>query len=217
MQSSNRVRGASPLAAGGALLLICAFVALLISVVHVVTRDRIATAAEGEKRAAIDALLPGYDELKRWEGEAVGDSVLEIYGVFIYINDFNLAILTDSDIEDEWLPAGWCVVTSVHGFGADARVVVGFNFKGSVVGVKILSRFGAAPDEDFLGQFRGKPIHDAPFEIDVNIDSAPGNPAGLRSVVEAVNAAVGGLAETGAFLYSDWIEPYSVLPEWTEY
>lgn len=162
----------SVLLIGLRLLLICAVVAGIISFVYAVTKPK----AEANLKAAKDAAIS--------EIFGASDASDGKDGFYTVRYGENLAA------------TGYCVESVAGGFGGDLTLMVGFDAKGKILGVSIVSHsetpgLGArVNDANYLSQYAGK---SGALTIDkdggTDIDAISGATISSRAVLSAVNKA----------------------------
>ncbi len=164
----------------GVLCIICAAVALVLSLVNILTADRIAANEENEKRKAIVALF-GSDSIVYEPIESVSANVNEI--------------LTVKDGEEH---LGYSVSASPAGFGGGVNIMVGIGVDGVVMGVRIVSHsetpgLGSRVQNDsFLNQFNGK---EGSLASGQDYDIISGSTISSQAVAKGVSDALSALAE----------------------
>ena len=173
---------------GGALLLICAAVALVLSFVNTVTRDKIAQNETKQKRDAMVALFGSdkieYTELDRIESD--GETVDAVYRV-----------------TENGTTVGYCVSVLSPGFGGDIHMMVAMTADKTVIGVKIVS-MSETPglgtridDEVYLSQYAGMSSSLSSSDVDVISGATKSSKAVLNGVIDALSA-LGGHLGAGA-------------------
>lgn len=163
---------------GGILMAICASVALVLSFVNMVTRDKIAQNNEAEKRNAIVALFE--EGIEYTELEGAPETVNGVYKV---------------TLGEETL--GYCISVSPSGFGGNIDMMVALDGTSTVLGVKIVSLSetpglgSRVAEEAFLSAFEGKGSGITLGDI----DAISGSTISSRAVLSGVNAATAALTE----------------------
>ena len=167
---------------GGALLLVCAVVALVLSFVNNVTRDRIAQNEAKQKKDAIIALFGSekveYTELDRIESD--GENVDALYRV-----------------TRDGVTLGYCVSVRSPGFGGDVSMMVAMTEDKTVLGVKIVSMsetpgIGTKVDDaEYLSQYAGADLSLTAADVDVVSGATKSSKAVLNGVIDALEALNG--------------------------
>ncbi|MBQ2377151.1 MAG: FMN-binding protein [Clostridia bacterium] len=167
---------------GGALLLVCAVVALVLSFVNNVTRDRIAQNEAKQKKDAIIALFGSekieYTELDRIESD--GENVDALYRV-----------------TQDGVTLGYCVSVRSLGFGGDVSMMVAMTEEKTVLGVKIVSMsetpgIGTKVDDaEYLSQYAGADLSLTAADVDVVSGATKSSKAVLNGVIDALEALNG--------------------------
>ena len=167
---------------GGALLLVCAVVALVLSFVNNVTRDRIAQNEAEQKKDAIVALFGSekveYTELDRIESD--GENVDALYRV-----------------TQDGGTLGYCVSVRSPGFGGDVSMMVAMTEDKTVLGVKIVSMsetpgIGTKVDDaEYLSQYAGADLSLTAADVDVVSGATKSSKAVLNGVIDALEALNG--------------------------
>ena len=154
------------------LLLICAVVAGIISLVYTVTKPKAEANLKATKAAAISEIFGASEPSDGQDG-----FYTVRYGE-------NLSA------------TGYCIESTAGGFGGDLTLMVGFDADGKILGVSIVSLsetpgLGARVDDaDYLSQYKGKS-----GSLGLNkdggsdIDAISGATYSSRAVISAVNAA----------------------------
>ncbi len=151
------------------LLLICAIVAGVVSLVYAVTEEPYEKNLEKTKNEAVGKIF-GMDGLVREELEE------------------GVALVLDADGN----PVGYSVEAKAGGFGGDVEVMVGYNLLGEVIGVNVIAHsetpgLGAKAAEDtFLKQYAGQT---GKVTLGEGVDAISGATISSNAVTEAVNAA----------------------------
>lgn len=151
------------------LLLICAIVAGVVSLVYAVTAEPYEKNLENTKNEAVSKIF-GMENLVR---EDLGEGV---------------ALVRDANGN----PVGFCVESKAGGFGGDVEVMVGYNVLGEIVGVKVIAHsetpgLGAKATEDgFLKQYAGQT---GKVMLGEGVDAISGATISSNAVTDAVNAA----------------------------
>lgn len=153
---------------------ICVVVALLLSVVNMLTKDVIATNESEEKKATVFSIFTEADDLRFVRtDEKTGADVYEV--------------LTDGSV------CGYCVNVLSGGFGGDINMMVGITPDHSVKAVKIISLsetpgVGSKTNSDsFLSQFEGK---SGTLAVGEGVDAISGATVSSRAVTNGVNMAL---------------------------
>jgi electron transport complex protein RnfG len=166
------------------LTVICASVALILSLVNVLTRDKIAENLKMAEETAIGKVwqeVAGDGELAYSSLDGAPESVSAVYKV---------------TVSGELV--GFCVSVSPSGFGGNIDMIVGVDPEGRVVGVEITalsetpglgSKVGEA---SFLERYRGK---SGTIVLGVDVDAISGATISSRSVTDGVNRALFALGE----------------------
>ncbi len=173
---------------GGTLLLICALVALVLSFVNTVTREKIAQNETEQKRTAMVELFGSdkieYTELDRLESD--GERVEAVYRV-----------------AEDGSTVGYSVLVLSPGFGGDIQMMVAMTADKTVIGVKIVSMsetpgLGTRVDDaDYLSQYAGKTAGVSASEVDMISGATKSSKAVLSGVVDALAALDGHLGSGG--------------------
>lgn len=151
------------------LLLICAIVAGVVSLVYSVTKDPYEKNLENTKNEAVSEIF-GMQGLTR---EELGDGVSAV-------RDADGALV------------GFSVETKSGGFGGDVEVMVGYNALCEIVGVRVIAHsetpgLGARVAEDsFLSQYQGQ---SGEVVLGEGVDAISGATISSKAVTEAVNTA----------------------------
>ena len=188
----NEMKKESPalyfLRIGGTLLLICALVALVLSFVNTVTREKIAQNEAEQKRTAMVELFGSdkieYTELDRLESD--GERVEAVYRV-----------------AEDGSTVGYSVLVLSPGFGGDVQMMVAVTADKTVIGVKIVSMsetpgLGTRVDDaDYLSQYAGVTAGLSASEVDMISGATKSSKAVLSGVVEALAALDGHLGSGG--------------------
>lgn len=188
----NEMKKESPalyfLRIGGTLLLICALVALVLSFVNTVTREKIAQNEAEQKRTAMVELFGSdkieYTELDRLESD--GERVESVYRV-----------------AEDGSTVGYSVLVLSPGFGGDIQMMVAMTADKTVIGVKIVSMsetpgLGTRVDDaDYLSQYAGVTAGLSASEVDMISGATKSSKAVLSGVVEALAALDGHLGSGG--------------------
>lgn len=163
---------------GGILMLICAVIALILSFVNFITRDKILENAEADRRNAIIALFESENVEYSLVTEA--ENVSALYAV-----------------KEEGIPLGYCANVSSAGFGGNIDMMVAMSDDGEILGIKILSLSetpglgNRVSGESFLSQFIGK---GQSLGTGSDIDVISGATVSSKAVVSGVNTATSALA-----------------------
>ena len=153
------------------LTVICIVVALMLTVVNMLTADRIAGHTAKERENAVRAIFT--------QAETISE-IPSSGGAQIYLVTRGTELL------------GSCISLSENGFGGAISMMVGLDTSGSVCGVRIVSMsetpgFGTrAKNDSFLAGFRGSD----PFVIGENFDALSGASVTSKAVVAGVNRAM---------------------------
>lgn len=159
----------------GSLLIICMTVALLLSAVHIATRDVISENERLEKEAAITAIYPAFSTIEETAG-SYPDGIQTVYTV--------------RHAEDL---LGYAVNLEIKGFGGTIQMMVGIDAAGAVCGVKILSHSetpglgSRATTDDYLTQYIG--LDEQPI-LGTHIDAVSGATISSRAVKNGVALAL---------------------------
>ena len=157
----------------GVLTLICSFVALMLSVVNIMTRDRIEEIEAEQKKAAVAEIFGEIDDAILYEGYQGEEEV------FLAVKDEKIL--------------GYCISVVSQGYGGEISMMVGIDSGGSVTGVKIISMSETAgvgsktKNDSFLSQYTGER---GPFTVGDNVDGISGATISSRAVTAGVNSAV---------------------------
>ena len=164
------------------LTVICAVIALLLSVVNDLTKDVIAENTIKARNAAILRVYPEGDLVEMYggdgvvkadyDGEQISGKVYRIYkdGAFI----------------------GYCINVEPNGYENPINMMVGINTENTVVGLTIVEMKETAGvgsktnSEGFLGQFLNKT---GPFAVGESIDGIAGATISSKAVTKGVNMA----------------------------
>ena len=156
-------------AIGLKLLLICAIVAGVVSLVYAVTKEPYEKNLENTKNEAVGKIF-GMEGLSRQE---IGDGV---------------ACVLDADGN----AVGYCVEAKAGGFGGDVEVMVGYSLSGEVIGVDVIAHAetpgvgSKAVEDSFLGQYKGQA---GKVTLGEGVDAISGATISSNAVTDAVNAA----------------------------
>ncbi len=162
----------------GTLTLICALIALMMSVVNGITKDKIAANVLAKKMDAISRIFDGADNPQLYENltdEQKARGVSEIY------------LVNKNGAE-----VGYCANVQSNGFGGAIDMMIGVDSEGNVVGVEIVSMnetpgLGSKTNsESFLGQFKGQ----SASSIEGNVDAISGATISSKAVTAGVSAAL---------------------------
>ncbi len=163
---------------------ICAVCALLLGGVNALTKDRIAENQLGEKKTAMEAILPA-DQYEQVEYSGADQTILSVYKA----GDAGHVIEVD------------CAGSS---FSGTLSIMVGVNADGTVAGVEVLnsgetSGLGAKAKEDpqWRAQFTGKSGTVGVDKDGGEITAISGATITSRGVCNGVNAALAAAAELG--------------------
>ena len=157
----------------GVLTLICSFVALMLSLVNMMTHDRIEELEAAQKKEAVAEIFGEIDDALLYDGYT-GDE--EVY----------LAV-------KEGKLFGYCISVVSQGYGGEISMMVGIDSAGDVVGVKIISMSETAgvgsktKNDSFLDQYKGEK---GPFTVGDNVDGISGATISSKAVTAGVNSAV---------------------------
>ena len=156
------------------LTVICLVVALLLSVVNMLTRDVIASNEEEEKKATAFSIFTDADALEFLKtDEKTGSDIYVVY--------------KSGEI------CGYCVNVDSAGFGGAINMMVGITPERSVKSVKIISLsetpgVGSKTNSNsFLSQFEGK---SGTLAVGNGIDAISGATVSSRAVTNGVNTAL---------------------------
>ncbi len=173
---------------GGALLVVCALVALVLSFVNTVTRDRIAQNEIKQKKDAMTALFDSekieYTELDQLESD--GERVDAVYRV-----------------AEDGTTVGYCISVLSPGFGGDVAMMVAVTADKTIIGVKIVSMSETpglgtrVDDEAYLSQYEGMGPSLSASDVDVISGATKSSKAVLSGVIDAL-AAIDGHLGAGA-------------------
>lgn len=153
---------------------ICVVVALLLSVVNMLTKDVIASNEAEEKKATVFSIFSEADDLRFVRTD-------EKTGADIY------EVLAGGSV------CGYCVNVKSGGFGGDINMMVGITPEHSVKAVKIISLsetpgVGSKTNSDsFLSQFEGK---SGTLVVGEGVDAISGATVSSRAVTNGVNMAL---------------------------
>lgn len=166
---------------GFSLFIICLVVALMLSVVNGLTKDKISENNQKKMQETISSIFGDGIELKDTDF-AASDIVYTVY-----------------EVEKNGTKTGYAAYVVSQGFKAEIEMMVGINPDGSIMDVKIISLsetpgLGSKVEEDaFIGQYKDGT---GPFTVKENIDPVAGATISSKAVTTGVNAAleaVGGL------------------------
>lgn len=162
------------------LMIICAAVALVLSFVNEITKDRIVLNEEAEKKQAITALFGGGD-VEYTPLDIENDNVSAIY-----------------DVKNSTGRLGYAVSVSPSGFGGNIDMIVGIGTDEKIIGIRIVS-LSETPglgtrvrDDDFLSAFIGKT---GSVELGHGVDAISGSTISSKAVTHGVNSALSALNE----------------------
>lgn len=173
---------------GGSLLLICSVVALVLSFVNNVTRQRIEQNEINQKKDAMMALF-GVDEIEYTELDRIesdGETVDAVYRV-----------------TENGITVGYCVSVLSPGFGGDIAMMVAMTADKTIIGVKIVSMsetpgLGTRVNGDaYLSQYSGMGMSVSSSDVDMISGATKSSKAVLNGVIDAL-AALDGHLGTGA-------------------
>ena len=128
------------------LTFICAGVALMLAIIHMLTAPKIAAKEMDEKEAAIKSLIPDLVTYEPVDIKAINENITGVCELFV--------VKTNSE---EVL----CISVAPKGFSDNINMIVAMNFDKKVIGVKILSNSETAgvgtriTNNDFLASFFG--------------------------------------------------------------
>ncbi|MCQ2428035.1 MAG: FMN-binding protein [Clostridia bacterium] len=163
------------------LTVICLTVGLLLSVVNVLTADKIAENLSAAEKAAVEKVFGAGVEYSRTEGAP--DTVDTVYRV-----------TSDGEMR------GYCVTVSPNGFGGNIDMVVGVASDGKIIGVAITALsetpgLGSRVNDDgYLSGYNG---HSGQLALGTDVQAISGATISSRSVMSGVNTALGALASMG--------------------
>lgn len=170
MENKQKSTFLQALLIGGKLLLICAVIAGIVSLVYAVTLDQYEENVQGTKTAAIGEIFGKADV----SVEAIGSD-----GVYR---------VTDGDVL-----LGYCVETTSAGFGGDIVMMVGYDAEQKISGISIISMsespgFGAKYKDDpsLLNEYYGK---SGTLSLGKEIDGISGATVSSTAVLDGVNQA----------------------------
>lgn len=158
------------------LTVICVCVALLLSVVHALTEDKINENLAEAERAGIIRVF-GFDDISYSPLSGTPDTVNAVYEV-----------RRGGDL------IGWCVTVSPNGFGGNIDMVVGIGTGGKIVGVTITALSetpglgSRVSEESYLGGYAQLDAA-APLVLNSDVDAISGATISSRSVLAGVNRA----------------------------
>lgn len=162
------------------LLLICAIVAGVVSLVFHVTKEQYEANLQKTKDEAVADIF-GIEGLttKALTAEGIKETVYEVYGA-------DAALI------------GYCVEVEGKGFGGSIGLMVGYNSACEIVGVRVVAHsetpgLGAKiKDASFLDQYRGETDE---ITLGEDVDAIGGATVSSRAVNDAVNRASASLQE----------------------
>lgn len=170
---------------GAKLLLICAIVAGLVSLIFQLTKDAYANNLQKTKDEAVAAIF-GIEGLTSEDFSSNADAV--VYRVYDANGDFY----------------GYCVEAAGKGFGGDIGLMVGYNQNCEILGARVVSHsetpgLGAKVNDDsFLGQYKGKT---GTVTLGEDVDAIVGATVSSKAVTAGINLATdaleSALAENG--------------------
>ena len=173
---------------GGILLLVCAVVALVLSFVNTVTRDRIAQNETEQKKDAMVELFGSdkieYTELDRIDSD--GENVEAVYRV-----------------AEAGTTLGYSVLVLSPGFGGDVQLMVAMSADKTIIGVKIVSLsetpgLGTRVDDaEYLAQYAGKGADLSASDVDMISGATKSSKAVLNGVMDALASLDGHLGAGG--------------------
>lgn len=169
-----------------ALTVVCGVAALALSLVYVVTRERIAEEAKRELNEALAVVFPG--------GENFAPFDLASFGPLPESKEFKF--LEAYAVTKSGKQQGFVFKVASTGYGGPIVLLVGVDTeKGVFTGIKVLEHqetpgLGSnVAGEGFLSQFLGKPLTDS-FTIGKDVQAVSGATISTRAVVRAcVNVA----------------------------
>lgn len=177
------------------LLAICAVVAAALAGVNAITKDRIAAVKAEKTQKAIEAVLPG------------AENICEISE---FADDTGLVtkVYYQSSVGMLQTIGGYAVEVTPSGFGGAITMMVGVSVGGQVTGISIISHAetpglgavaaagtdkGEAFRDQFVGLVSGITIGDG----DNQIDALAGATISSQAIVDGVNAALACIANLG--------------------
>ena len=170
MENKQKSTGLQAVMIGCKLLLICAVIAGIVSLVYAVTLDQYEKNVPGTKTAAIGEIFGKSDV----SVEALGSE-----GVYRVLDGERLL--------------GYCVETASAGFGGDIVMMVGYDAEQKISGISIISMsespgFGAKYKDDpaLLEEYYGK---SGALTLGKDVDGISGATVSSSAVLEGVNQA----------------------------
>ena len=171
---------------GGKLLLICAIVAGVVSLVFQLTKDQYAKNLQKTKDEAVAAIFDTEGLTSKEISNGADAVVYEVY-------DANGGFF------------GYCVEATGKGFGGDIGLMVGYNAECEILGVRVVSHsetpgLGAKIQSDarFLEQYAGNA---GEVTLGEDVDAIVGATVSSKAVTEGINLATraleSALAENG--------------------
>lgn len=170
-KAANKNGETSPVRLIVTLASVCLAIAVLLGGVNLITRSRIAKAAEAEKTSAILAVFSEGDSSRLVKTTDTGDEI-------------HLVFKGDGIL-------GYCVFTTASGFGGDIKMIVGIDTEYNTKGVKIISMSetpGVGTKTNtlgFLDRFIGG-THTAPVD---KVEAIAGATISSEAIKSAVAAA----------------------------
>lgn len=168
------------------LFIIAAIAAVILGGAHKITAGPIQAQQKKENDAAMKEVLPKAEEFEKQDIKVDETSVVK------EVNEGKAG----SDV------TGYVIKVSPKGYGGLVEMVVGISTEGKVEGIKILNHsetpgLGAkAPEEEFSGQYKGKPI-EKPLKVvktepssDNEIKAITGATITSKAVTTGVNGAI---------------------------
>lgn len=156
----------------GVLTLICSFVALMLALVNMLTKDRIKALELEDKKSAVAQIFGDIDDALLYDAYTESE-------VYIAVKDGGAV--------------GYCVSVVSQGYGGEISMMVGLDTSKNVVGVRIISMsetpgVGSKTQNDsFLSQYAGK---NGPFTVGDNVDGISGATISSKGVTAGVNLAL---------------------------
>ena len=170
----------------GVLLVITMCVALLLSAVNMITKDKIAANEKAKLEAAISAIFSN--------ASSPVTTKLDLSYENETLTSFNL--VTDGDAA-----VGYYAEVSPVGFKGKVTMLVGLTLNGEVCGIRVISHGETVgigdkiEDEGFLGTFYGVSTQDAANKVDLISGATYSSKAvrnGVSTAINAYNAFYGG-------------------------
>ncbi|MBR6559210.1 MAG: FMN-binding protein [Clostridia bacterium] len=165
----------SVLKTGGVLLIVCAMVTLVLSLVNFLTKDIAAENKKNDRDLAIKEIFPTSTSSSEIE-TTHGDPINGVYKVME--NDTHI---------------GYAVGVVTSGFGGDIEMLVGIGSGGTVSGVKIISMSetpnvgSRVNDSTYLSGYNGK---SGALSLKEDIDAISGATISSKAVLDGVNAVL---------------------------